>query len=340
MYLHRWFIMTAAAIAWLAADPVRAQVERLPMVMPPAEPYAVRLASHPETRIEPLPPVDTLFLPADTGEPNYWNRPPDARNGFFQELFLDATWLADGRGDAALGDTQLEIRARFAMPLPSRRHPLLITPGFAVHFLDGPVSPDLPARVYDTYVQFRWLHWLSERWSIDLSVTPGVFSDFQQGTDEALRITGHFGTMWTLTPALKILLGVAYLDREDLRIMPFAGLIWEPRDDVKFELVVPRPKISKRVYWSGACTDEVQDWVYLAGELGGGSWAVRRADDTNDVVTYRDLRLILGLERKAMDALDYRLELAYIFARKTEFESDTPKTKPADTVMLRVGVTY
>ncbi|MCX7427823.1 MAG: DUF6268 family outer membrane beta-barrel protein [Planctomycetia bacterium] len=305
------------------------EVVRLPTVMPAGEPYPGVLTSHPETVIKLEPTVE----PEDE---NIWDRPIDARNGFFQYLNFDTTYLADGRGPECFGDTEIEIRGTFVLPLPSKRHPLLITPGYAVHFLDGPRVSDVPARLYDTYVQFRWLHKLSPRWSADLSVTPGVFSDFEQSSDEALRITGHFGAMWDWTPMAKIALGVAYLDREDLRILPFAGIIWEPTPDLKLELMVPRPMIAKRIYWTGELGEEVQDWLYLAGELGGGSWAIRRESGVNDVLTYRDLRVILGLERRVLFGVDYRLEVAYVFARKVEYESPTPSFTPSGTVMVRL----
>jgi hypothetical protein len=301
--------------------------------MPAGEPYPGVLTSHPETVIKLEPTVE----PEDE---NIWDRPIDARNGFFQYLNFDTTYLADGRGPECFGDTEIEIRGTFVLPLPSKRHPLLITPGYAVHFLDGPRVSDVPARLYDTYVQFRWLHKLSPRWSADLSVTPGVFSDFEQSSDEALRITGHFGAMWDWTPMAKIALGVAYLDREDLRILPFAGIIWEPTPDLKLELMVPRPMIAKRIYWTGELGEEVQDWLYLAGELGGGSWAIRRESGINDVLTYGDLRVILGLERRVLFGVDCRLEVAYVFARKVEYESPTPSFTPSGTVMVRLGATY
>jgi len=316
-----------------------AEVVRLPTVMPPGEPYEAQLVSHPEAVVE-LTPTDDL-TPFQWEDPeNIWDRPVDARNGFFQEAFLDTTWLAGGTQQDSLGDLEVELKSRFALPLPSRRHPLLLAPGFAVHYLEGPVAADLPPRVFDAYLQFRWLHKLSPRWSADLSVTPGVFSDFEQQTNEALRISGHFGAMWSWTPTAKLALGVAYLDRQDLRILPIAGLIWEPTPEVLFELMVPRPRIARRVYWFGGIGEDVQDWLYVAGELGGGSWAIRRASGVDDVATYRDLRVVLGLERRVLYGVDYRLELAYVFARRLEYETGTPRLLPPDTLMLRLGATY
>ncbi|MBN2022249.1 MAG: hypothetical protein JW809_05600 [Pirellulales bacterium] len=325
--------LTILVVALFATAGGAGEVVRLPTVMPPGEPYEGRFTSHPEAVVD-LTPLEHEDLE------NIWNRPIDARNGFFQEAFLDTTWLSGGSDPDDLGEMQVELKGRFALPLPSKRHPLLLAPGFAVHYLEGPSGRDLPPRLFDAYLQFRWLHKLSPRWSAEVSVTPGVYSDFQQQTNEALRISGHFGAMWDWTPTTKLALGVAYLDRQDLRILPVAGVVWEPSPDVQFELMVPRPRIARRYYWSGALGDNVQDWVYVAGELGGGSWAFEHADGLDDVVTYRDLRLILGLERRVLFGVDYRLELAYVFGRRLKFDATSPDLTPTDTILLRLGATF
>jgi hypothetical protein len=256
----------------------------------------------------------------------------------FQKAIFDTTWLASG-GDNDLGEVELEGKIVLGLPFPRRESPLVITPGFAVHYLDGPVTRDLPARLFDTYTQFRWIRGLSRRWTAVLTVTPGVYSDFRQRTDEAFRLTGSGVAIWDWTPDAQVLFGVAYLDRKDIGVLPVVGVIWTPHDDVKFELAMPRPCVARRVYWCG-CRPDVEDWCYVAGELGGGIWAYRRTDGTNDVVNVTDYRFILGLERKAPGRLNTRLELAYVFGRSVEFNSNTPVLKPADTVMLRLGATY
>jgi len=335
-------LLPAILVFFLAGLARASDVSVPPAAMPAGEPYRlddllrepILLASNPETTSEIELPLDKQI------EENIWDRPIDARNGFFQTLYFDNEWLRCGSSPQDFGEYQAEVRGTFALPLPNRRHPLLMTPGFAVHYLDGPRAAELPPRLYDAYLQFRWLHKLSPRWSADLSVTPGVYSDFEQGTDEALRISGHFGAMWDWTPTTKIALGVAYLDRQDYRLIPFAGVIWEPSPEMLFELMVPRPRIARRVYWFGEFADETQDWIYVAGELGGGSWAILRTDGENDVVTYSDLRLSLGLERRVLFGVDYYVEAAYVFARKLKYERPAPELVPSDTLMIRAGLVY
>ena len=223
-----------------------------------------------------------------------------------------ASWLPrGGAGGDGFEFDSLELKTVLGLPCPTRAFPLLITPGFAVHFLNGPNSVALPPEVYDAYTEFRWLGHLTPRWGFDVAVTPGVASDFRQDSGHAVRITGHGIAAWTLTPVpapptvptLMLVLGADYLDRTDVPLLPVAGLVWTPNDDTKFELVFPQPKISRRVYWSGISKEDVQDWVYLGGELGGGTWAIRRADGQNDLLNYRDPPRLPG-HRAAGDRTD------------------------------------
>jgi len=322
-------------LAWpvlAVANPLAAQVVRLPAIDLQEEDYAGRLVSHPDSTGE------VLAWPGDASPTPVPDLPPDARPGMFQKLVFSGTWLAPG-GDG-LGISDLELKSILAVPFPTRLSPLIITPGFAVHYFDGPSSTDLPPRVYDAYTQFRWMSQVLPSLGVDLAITPGVFSDFRQSTDEQLRITGHGAAALTCSPTAKIVLGVGYFDRLDVRLMPIGGLIWAPNEDTSLELLFPQPRIARRVYFCGTAADDVQDWIYLAGEFGGGTWAIQRANGANDVVNYHDIRVILGVERKVIGAPDGRLEVGYIFGRKVEYHSRTPEFQPSDTVMLRGGITY
>ena len=59
--------------------------------------------------------------------------PPDARDGMFQKLIFTSTWLDSG-GSGGLGITEMDLRTILALPIPSRKAPMLITPGFGTYF--------------------------------------------------------------------------------------------------------------------------------------------------------------------------------------------------------------
>ena len=324
-------LQTASALAlFLMATSLRAEVIPLPPVDATATPYAPQLAWRAGVGLEVPPPE---FV-----EPENPDRPPDARDGMFQKLIFNATWLDSGGADG-LGMSELELKTVLGLPIPSRRSPILLTPTFSVDYLDEPAGADLPFRVYEASVQFRWWKRFTPRFGIDFALTPGVYSDFQQSTDEAVRTPGHVVGRFEWTPNVHFVLGVAYLDRPDLDWLPIGGIVWTPHEDLKLDLVFPRPRVARRVYWLGALTDEVQHWAYVAGEFGTKVWAIQRGG-ANDLLTYRDCRLLLGLERKALYGLDVKLEVGYVFSRQIEFVTGSPEIDPADTVMLRLGLTY
>ena len=260
--------------------------------------------------------------------------PQQGKPGVFQKLGLTASWL--DRGDLnGFGEFQWETFITFGFPMPTRERPLLITPGFQMRLWDGPATPELPAQVYDATLEFRWLGKFNPCWGYDVGVAPGVHSDFDRFEDDAIRITGRAVASFQPRPDITYVLGVVYLDREDVNLLPVAGLIWTPHDQVRWELVFPRP----RVMWRWSCEGWTEDWLYLAGEFGGGSWSVQRSG-VSDQVTVRDYRVLLGLERKSPSGAGRRIELGYVFGRVVEFASATPDYEPDDALLLRASWTY
>lgn len=257
------------------------------------------------------------------------------KDGFFQRASLMATWL--DRGDqTSLGVTEVELYATGAIPWPSREQPMLLTPGFNMRFFDAPPTPDLPETVYDAYLQWMWLPRWNDRWSGIVAVTPGVYSDFETYSSDALRITGRGLVRWQMVPELEALFGVLYLNRTDLNWLPAAGLIWTPHEDARFDLVFPRPKLGWRFAQQPGYSE---DWVYLGGEFGGDTWLVERAAGT-ERITMRDWRIYLGAERKLGGGAGVRFETGYVFSRAFEFESTPVDYEPDDTVMVRLGGSY
>jgi hypothetical protein len=314
-------------------------VVRLPAVLPEESGTPAQLVSHPNSSSQILQsPGDGDVAPA-TPQPGEPRLPPGVRNGVFQRLLFDATWLAPG-GTNGMGDNNLQLQSIFALPCPTTKSPLVITPGFAVDYLQGPTGADLPPRLYQSYVDFRWLSQVTPTLGLDLAITPGVFSDFDQESSKAFRLQGHGAAAWTWNETTKLVAGVAYLDRPDVELIPIGGIIWTPSDNVKFDLIFPHPRISRRVFWTDQTSDESQDWVYIAGEFTGDAWAIRRTDGLNDQVVISDYRLVFGMERKVAGGLSSHVEIGYVFGRRIKYSSDTPDFHPSDTVMLRGGLTY
>lgn len=253
------------------------------------------------------------------------------KNGFFQKLSLGGTWLP-GAPDDGLGIVESELFLTVAVPAPKREWPMLITPYLNIRSLDGPVSPDLPPLLYETYLDFLWAPKFTPRWTGILAVAPSVYSSFQEGVESGFRMTGKGLLRYELRPeTLHIMAGVLFLNRDDIRLLPAGGILWKPNADIDYEIVFPRPKLAHRIRF----TDEWADWWYVAGEFGGNSFAIVRADGSPDQATLRDIRVMFGLERRRDGGAGTRFEIGYVFNRSVEYRSDTPDFHPDDTVLMR-----
>jgi hypothetical protein len=346
----------ALVLSVAAALPAPAQVATLPPVdtpppMPqanvplsgltqPPEPGVVFELLPDETAPQATPPgrhADSAGLAAAAPV-----RPPaggpGGRQGIFQRLSLTGTWLPSlSRNDLGIGHLGLDVTLGF--PMPTRKSPLLITPAFAVRYLDGPSTPDMPDRVYDASVQFRFLRRLTDQWAMDLAVRPGVHGDFQSDDNDALRIIGRGLAIYDWTSTTKLIFGVAHLARTDIRVLPVGGLILSPNDDWRWELVAPNPRIARRLVSAEGRTRR-ELWAYVAGEYGGGVWSITRADGAHDTATVNDYRIALGLEQRSPGGLGRHVEVGYVFGREIEFASRTPDTRLNDTLMLRAGASF
>ncbi|MGY8771146.1 MAG: DUF6268 family outer membrane beta-barrel protein [Pirellulales bacterium] len=251
--------------------------------------------------------------------------------GFIQSISLDSTWIA-GSGDN-IGQTDVLATATFGVPAPTIKSPLLITPGYGMHFLVGPDSIHAPATLYDVYLTTRWMSQLNENWGTFLSVTAGYYSDFKMSDSDAVRISGIALATYNWTPEVQILMGVVYLNRDDYSILPALGLIWTPTENHRLELTFPRPRYLQ--LWDFG--PNYEDWWYLSGEVGGGTWMVEHPLGAKDSLTLTDYRFLIGLERKRNGGGKSFLEFGYIFGRSLEYRDDPIKLDMDGTLMLRSG---
>ena len=329
-------------IAALACSPVPVQAqtgptlgggspEKAALLQPPS------LSEEAEPSADADPPGDPTLRPVRPANPEK----PAAPEGFLRQLHLDYTFLP-GLGKKSLTINDVELSGTMALPLAEGWAPLLLTPGVAGHFWDGPsadlVPParDLPSHLYDTYLEIGWRPQLARWLFTDLAVTPGVYSDFRDVSADSFQMRGRGLAIVAFSPQFQIVGGALYVNRNKTKILPAGGFIWNPNDDTKLVVVFPSPKLAHRL----TTLDDIQLWGYLSGELGGGRWSMEHADGTIDSVDYTDIRVILGLETIAPGTVKGHVEVGYVFARRVNFTGTTPDYRPDPTLMLRAGISY
>jgi len=317
----------------------------MPYAPPPPPTFA-----QPGAAIQPSPsPFQYQPAPYDV-TPNgdgYWAK----TQKLLQELSFEYTFLYGKQSDPSdFGVNRAEISTTFAFPMFGNiETPLLVTPGFAFNWLEGPVSgppipgppvmaggPDLPPQVYDAYLDFAWFPRCYDWLSGEFGFRTGVYSDFEFVDSDSLRFMGRAAADVAIAPDMDVVFGAAYLDRVNTKILPVIGIYYRPTPDWDMYIVFPNPKIRKFL----AAVGTTKWYGYAAGEYGGGSWTVAR-QTTDDYVGYNDIRVIGGLEWETQSQIRGHIELGYVFDREIVFVSqDPPDFKPDDTIMLRAGVDF
>src|SRR5262249_49789913 len=151
-----------------------------------------------------------------------------------------------------------------------------------------------------------------------------------------IRLMGRAAGNLAISPDMDFVLGAAYLDRVDVKILPVVGVHYRPSPEWDAYLVFPNPKIRKFL----ADVGTTKWYAYAAGEYGGASWTVTR-DIGGDRIDYNDIRVIGGLEFETQTHVHGHIELGYVFDREIVFVSrNPPNFKPNDTIMLRAGVGF
>lgn len=246
--------------------------------------------------------------------------------GPLKHVFFTANWM---HGDD-LGFTDFELTSKWGWINVKEHSLLMVTPGLGVHFVDGPDSPDLPAQLYDLSLDVRGLIPFSQSAAVEVGLTPGLFSDFEQDTDDGFRFGARVVGYYLASPALKFALGAAYLDRFDVEFLIVGGIVWTPNVDTNLELTFPRGKLARRFSTCGHC----EDWWFLVMEFAGGAWSIERTTGAVDIAAYRDLRLSIGWERRTTAGLTGAIEIGYVFNRHLEYETGL-EYEPDDTFMIK-----
>jgi hypothetical protein len=287
------------------------------------------------------PPVDfdpPLVSPAAGGPPSLL--PPGTRSGVFQKAKFTATWLPQ-LDDDGLGWTDLRSEIVFGLPFFTRETPIVITPTYEAHFLDRPAAYDLPPRLHDLSIDFHHFRRLGDHWIADFAVTPGLYADDHSlDSSDAFRLNGRAVGVYEPNQMWKWLLGVSYVNGGWNKIVPIAGFVYKPSDDVEYEAVFPAPRAAWRLP-SSPIPGQDEYWIYIAGEFTSSIWAFEQFGGTDDIFAYRDLRLILGLEHKVIGGLSSRAEIGYVFDRQMKIASTgSNDIDLGETLLLRVGLVY
>jgi hypothetical protein len=356
--MSRFFLTLVSLLAFLAAANSLAQAaddikfEPLPPIdQPPRLPSAELSLQPPPFLDQPsrLPPTDQSppvppsqdigpagDMPIDsglppTGKPINLDRSAEAKPAASLGDFMGYRYSTDALEWIPGGGDQFGM---FSVLLDRYQQSGIqngIMAGFGFHVFSGPVQSDMPPRAYDFSIGYQIRQRIGPL-AFDLASAIQISSDFNGDAHKGVQLPGHGVGFLTVSPELDLVFGVDYLDRADIKLLPVAGLIWKPNPGMRFELVFPRPRAIVQL------TDTYR--FYVSGELGGGSWAIRRPTLDDNVATYRDLRVCVGFESVDKNGRQAAIEVGYLFDRRLEYTSGIGNMQLDDAVMLRLVTMY
>ncbi len=351
------------AIILMGATAAPSQIVRPQIVRP----QVVRPLDRPSPWLSPVPPGDAhewgfdAFSQTPAGQPQVqpwqlwdipfgswgsqgqWDLPTlhattikRTRQKFIQKLHFDSGWIVKD-GEQGFGNVFSGAGIAMAVPLGTINNVIVVAPRFQVDWLDGPRVVDVPAQLYSTQIDIGWRLKFNQQLSTIVGARPGWFHDGKSPVD-GFRLSGLAVVSYEQIPdKLTWMAGVVYLDRNDFNWLPAVGMNWYPSPDLRIDLVFPKPKIARRV---GHIPYLSEDWVYVAGSIGGNTWSVLRQTGVPDELTLRDYQMVAGLERVITGARGFYVEAGVVFGRRLEYESSGTPLRFGTTGILQAGVNF
>jgi hypothetical protein len=273
-----------------------------------------------------------------------WNRiNQDYLQRVFERPRARQTYIYGRSSDNQLGINDIELATTLTWAdFLQTNQPLRTTPGFIFHYWTGPDSAanpgfDLPPRAYSTFINFDHLTNPANQFGLENSFTVGYYSDFENHSSDGIRFTGRVlaWSRWNSYAITKI--GVEYLDRVRVKMLPAFGVYMTPTPDLKIDLYFPRPRISHRI----PNIYDTEAWVYVGGEYGGGSWVIERMGGMDDQVDINDVRAYMGMEWMGPLRVTGFFEAGYVFNREILYRSNPMnRLEISDSFMIRSGFAF
>jgi hypothetical protein len=203
-----------------------------------------------------------------------------------------------------------------------------------LHLLSGPEAVALPPRLYDFEGGYQSKTQLSDWFSYDVGLSVGVYSDFEDSARDGVRFPGHLVGMFHRDDRLDWVFGIEYLDRDDIKLLPVIGFVWHDpaMSGLRIEAVFPRPRIDLQI--------QRDMRLYWTARLGGGSWDIEMPDDSNEVFTYRDYQILMGIESIDSSKKLSAWEVGFVFSRHIEFRNRPDEVNLDEAFVLRHVTRY
>jgi hypothetical protein len=169
----------------------------------------------------------------------------------------------------------------------------------------------LPNQMVQAALDAGWTWRYVNDTALQVRAAPGIYSDIQEFTTDALYMPFSVAGIARLAPYASGIAGLQIRPGFERPVMPIIGLAWKINDQARLEAGLP---VSRFLYsfnrrWSGQA---------------GFEWRSRTftIDDDRERVTMEDLRLTAGAVYKVSDLFQVVAEVGSLFERKADFDKE------------------
>lgn len=255
---------------------------------------------------------------------------------------LEAEWLTD----PDTGYRKLSTGISFPLLFLKRDGgpPPMVQLGFNHTDMNFANRFGLPGDLYETSFGLSGVRVFNERWAVRSILGMDFATDGENRSSDAWRFRGGAFAIYEANPQLKLSFGAIALGREDLPVVPALGAVWQPNDRTRWDLILPRPKVSYLLTDDG-CR---QNWIYTGIGLEGNTWGYETATGQNRQLSYGDWRWTLGWESRPSAPAGvpfvlgrkFTAEIGYAFSRDIELDSGSPEISLPGSFLIRTSTRY
>lgn len=302
-------------------QPVPSYGQPVPSYGQPMQGYpgGVPMTNDPWLSGNPYSPV----YPAQPMGPTYTfgvNGPAPVQYGMTERI--DFTYMPSSGTSPNVGDLEIfafDFEKTFSHQIGGN-WTLGLVPHLGIRSWDGPTNggtSSLPGSGYSFGLGVNLMSPVVNNWSFEVGIDPTLAWDFNSSlSSKGVLIDAHAVAFWQASPQWMVALGVAYWDRVDDIILPYAGVVYRPNDLWEFRLLFPKPRIS---YFLGT-PNGVATWVYVEAEYHVEAYQVDTFPvGAQDRVQIEDWRVVGGMRFEA-GWLTTFIEAGYVFDRKVDFD--------------------
>jgi hypothetical protein len=281
---------------------------------------------------------DVTMLPAPP------SGPLPNQNGWINRYeigLLPTSATKDGFGD--FGVFEFDLAWKHVAPLDPFPARFSYTQQYDLRLWDGPQTPasfpavNLPGAVHRIGWDFELKTVDQGPWNAVVAFNPSINSDFDGSlSSNAWNWDGRGALLYSPTRELTYVLGAAYWDRVDDRIIPWAGVVYRPNQYWQLDLVYPQLRVSMYVW------DEFgfRTSLYGRAEYHSEAYEIRNAaNDQRDKVEIDDWRALIGVNKDRGDVA-YFFEGGWVFGRNVIYKNAPHGFDPTSGAIIRAGLRF